>query len=89
MSLDIQKQNLFSTLYGSDPCEEVKVSQSTIDFIRQHILTTQPVQQPLTQSLTQPLTQPLTQSLQPPQTTSSLACRWKTDSEQYSGNLKL
>ena len=85
MSLDIQKQNLFSTLYGSDPCEEVKVSQSTIDFIRQHILTTQPVQQPLTQSLQQPLTQPL----QPPQTTSSLACRWKTDSEQYSGNLKL
>ena len=81
MSLDIQRQNLFSTLYGSDPCEEVKVSQSTIDFIRQHILTTQPLQQPLTQPVTQPLKQP--------QQTSSLASRWKTDSEQYSSNLKL
>ena len=81
MSLDIQKQNLFSTLYGSDPCEEVKVSQSTIDFIRQHILSTQPLQQPLTQPLTQPLQQPLP--------TSTLASRWKTDSEQYSSNLKL
>ncbi len=81
MSLDIQRQNLFSTLYGSDPCEEVKVSQSTIDFIRQHILTTQPLQQPLTQPVTQPLQQP--------QQTSSLASRWKTDSEQYSSNLKL
>ncbi len=77
MSLDIQKQNLFSTLYGSDPCEEVKVSQSTIDFIRQHILSTQPLQQPLTQPLQQPLP------------TSTLASRWKTDSEQYSSNLKL
>ena len=85
MSLDIQKQNLFSTLYGSDPCEEVKVSQSTIDFIRQHILSTQPLQQPLTQPLTQPLQQPLQQPLP----TSTLASRWKTDSEQYSGNLKL
>jgi len=73
MSLDIQKQNLFSTLYGSDPCDEVKVSQSTIQFIREHILPKQP----------------LTQPLQPPQTTSSLASRWKTDSEQYSGNMKL
>jgi hypothetical protein len=75
MSLDIQKQNLFSTLYGSDPCEEVKVSQSTIDFIREHILPKQPLQ-------------PL-QPLQPPQTTSSLASRWNADSEQYSGNMKL
>ena len=81
MSLDIQKQNLFSTLYGSDHSEEVKVSQSTIDFIRQHILSTQPLQQPLTQPLTQPLQQPLP--------TSTLASRWKTDSEQYSSNLKL
>jgi len=85
MSLDIKKQNLFSTLYGSDPCDEVKVSQSTIQFIREHILSTQPPQQSLNQSLNQPLNQPLTQ----PQVTSSLASRWKTDSEQYSGNLKL
>lgn len=72
MSLDIQRQKLFSTCYGSDPCDDIKVSQSTIDFIRESILKEQ------TKNPQKPISN----------LTSNLASRWNIDSEQYSGNVK-
>lgn len=75
MSVNIteKQNNAFSTCYGSDPCDDLKVSQSTIDFIREKILGKN------TNS----------QSESQPTRVDNIISRWKSDSEQYSSNLKL